>query len=83
MADKIELRIEAVMRSVFGMDELDEISSESSPQTISNWDSLRHIQLVVSLEEEFDLTFTDGEITDLISFKSISNTITKKLILIK
>ena len=79
MADKIELRIEAVMRSVFGMDELDEISSESSPQTISNWDSLRHIQLVVSLEEEFDLTFTDGEITDLISFKSISNTITKKL----
>ena len=67
------------MRSVFGMDDNDEISSESSPQTISNWDSLRHIQLVVSLEEEFDLTFTDGEITDLISFKSISNTITKKL----
>ena len=79
MADKIELRIEAVMGSVFGMDELDEISSESSPQTISNWDSLRHIQLVVSLEEEFDLTFTDGEITDLISFKSIENTISKKL----
>ena len=78
MADK-KLRIKSVMRSVFGMDDNDEISSESSPQTISNWDSLRHIQLVVSLEEEFDLTFTDGEITDLISFKSISNTITKKL----
>ena len=79
MADKIKLRIEAVMRSVFGMDELDELSSESSPQTINSWDSLRHIQLVVSLEEEFDLTFTDGEITDLINFKSIENTISKKL----
>jgi len=78
MADK-KLRIKSVMRSVFGMDDNDEILSESSPQTISNWDSLRHIQLVVSLEEEFGLTFTDGEITDLISFKSISNTITKKL----
>ena len=67
MADKIQSRIESVMRSVFGMENDDEISPGSSPQTISNWDSLRHIQLVVSLEEEFQLEFSDGEIAQLVT----------------
>tara|TARA_B100001123_G_C14842081_1_gene840520 strand:+ start:410 stop:652 length:243 start_codon:yes stop_codon:yes gene_type:complete len=78
MADKIQSRIESVMRSVFGMENDDEISPDSSPQTISNWDSLRHIQLVVSLEEEFQLEFSDGEITQLVTPINIKEIIEEK-----
>tara|TARA_Y100001970_G_C14158315_1_gene816967 strand:+ start:521 stop:748 length:228 start_codon:yes stop_codon:yes gene_type:complete len=74
----MESRIEKVMRSVFGISGSQKIDLDSSPESISGWDSLRHIQLVVSLEEEFDVQFTDGELTDLISIRKIKGILEQK-----
>jgi len=74
----MESRIEKVMRSVFGISSSQKIDLDSSPESISGWDSLRHIQLVVSLEEEFDVQFTDGELTDLISIRKIKEILGQK-----
>ncbi|MBV9988005.1 MAG: acyl carrier protein [Chitinophagaceae bacterium] len=49
----------------------DQISDTSSPDTIEKWDSLNHMNLVSSLEEEFDVRFTDEEITEMLNFKLI------------
>ena len=42
------------------MDEpLENISIDTGPSTISNWDSLRHMKLILATEEEFNIIFPD------------------------
>ena len=40
----------------------DQLSLESSRDTISQWDSLKQIHLVMALEEEFGIEFDDEEV---------------------
>ena len=61
MDDSIEVRIKNVMSVVFDIP-VDQIKDNSSADTIESWDSLKHMNLVVALEEEFEIELTDDEI---------------------
>lgn len=50
---------------------VDEINEDSSPDTLEKWDSLQHMTLILAFEEEFDVSFTDTEIVDMINVKVI------------
>jgi acyl carrier protein len=39
-----------------------EIGPDSSPQSIASWDSVHHLNLVLALEQEFNLQFEPEEI---------------------
>lgn len=52
-----EHRLKKVLSNVLDMPEND-INEESSMKTISIWDSLKHIQLMTSIEEEFQITLS-------------------------
>jgi acyl carrier protein len=67
MENKVKERIKNVMSAVFEIP-VEQIKDDSSPDTIESWDSLKHMNLVVSLEEEFKVEFTDGEITDMMNY---------------
>ena len=41
---------------------LDEVSDDTSPKTTRNWDSLRHINLVLALEQKYGVKFAPSEI---------------------
>ena len=69
--DKIELAIQRIMAGIFEVP-LNEITLESSQDNIDSWDSLKHLDLVVALEEELDILFPSEEIGNLISFRLIS-----------
>jgi acyl carrier protein len=58
---------------------IDQITDESSPSTIDTWDSLNHMSLVTSLEEEFNVSFSDEEIGDMLNFKLILLILKQKL----
>jgi len=58
------------MSKVLGV-EVDEIGDDSSPDTIDNWDSLRHMNLILALEQEFGVTIGDEEVSTLISYPLI------------
>ena len=66
----MEERIRTIMSAVFALP-IESINDESSPDSIESWDSLKHINLVVALEEEFEINFTDNEILEIINFKLI------------
>lgn len=55
------------------------IRSESSPDTIATWDSLRHLNLVLALEQEFGVQFTPEEIEQLLSVDLIESLLDEKL----
>jgi len=62
----MEERIKGVMSSVFNVPK-GEIQSDASPDTINSWDSLRHMDLIIGLEEEFDIEFDDEDIGSLLN----------------
>ena len=78
MGDKIEERIKNVMSAVFVIP-ANKIGKESSPDNIGSWDSLKHMNIVVALEEEFNIQFTDDEIIELINMKLILVIIREKV----
>lgn len=73
----IENKVKKVMSTIFKVD-LNEISDNSNPNNLDNWDSMAHMNLIVGLEEEFDLLFDANDITEMINFKAICSIINSK-----
>lgn len=74
----MENRIKELMSIVFETD-LSFIDDNASPETIENWDSLKHMNLISVLEEEFNISFSDDEIVEMLSYKCILKIIKEKL----
>jgi len=74
----MENRIKKVMSIVFNIP-VEEINDKSSPDTIVSWDSLKHMNLVVALEEEFDIYFEDKEISEILNYSLIKIITSKKV----
>jgi len=70
----MQARIKEVMSKVFNIDSKG-IVEETSPDTVEMWDSLRHMQMVLALEEEFSITFSEDQILNLTNFRSICSII--------
>jgi len=76
MDNNVENRIKGVMSAVFDLP-ADEINDESSPDTIRSWDSLKHINLILALEEEFNILLSDEEILNMRYYTFIKEIIQK------
>lgn len=50
---------------------LKKVNEDSSPENIDTWDSLNQINLVLALEEEFGVSFTDEQIVEMLSVSSV------------
>ena len=70
-------RIKKVMSAVFGV-AASEINEETSTDTLEKWDSLKHMALVISLEEEFGVRFSDEEIVRITDFPAIRDLVRDK-----
>jgi acyl carrier protein len=57
----------------------DRIDEDSSPDSIEDWDSLKHMNLVMALEQEFHVQFTDEQIIELLNVKLIILTLEEML----
>jgi len=44
------------------------ITEDASPATIERWDSLRHMSLIVAIEEAFGITLDDRAMDEVMSF---------------
>jgi len=73
----MESRIKKVMSDVFNIG-VDSINNDSSTDNIENWDSLKHMNLIVALEEEFEVEFDDEEIVDSMNYALILNILSNK-----
>lgn len=68
-------RILAIISEVtkIGVDEL--LKKENEPKL---WDSLLHVELVIMLEDEFDIFFEQKEISEMTTVKKIVELIERK-----
>jgi acyl carrier protein len=56
----LDSRLQSVFREVFDDPAL-AISGDFSPTTCADWDSVRHVELLIATEEEFGIKFTTEE----------------------
>ena len=56
-----------------------EITEDSSMETVSEWDSVAHIQLMFELEGAFDITIKSEEITELVTGRKMMDAVERKL----
>lgn len=71
-------KIKEIMSLVFSIP-ADSIKDDASTQNLENWDSLNHMNLVVALEQEFQIRFEDDEIIKIVSFNEVANNVAAKL----
>lgn len=71
----MEKRIIEIMKDVLGEQDIDVNSTQES---LENWNSLRHLNLAIELEDEFDVEFEPAEIAAMKSVKQIADIIARK-----
>ncbi len=58
------------MSGIFAIDESD-INKNSSLETVENWDSLQHVNLIMALEEDFGLQIDVDDALEMVSFPEV------------
>lgn len=78
MTDPQELRREivAVVSTVLGLP-ADEIARGVSPESVERWDSEKHVELVVALEDRFGCMFEADEVPELTSLERMQEILTR------
>jgi len=74
----LDNHIKNVMSAVFEIP-FEEINEDTSPDNVGSWDSLKHMNLVVALEEEYDIEFIEEEIVEMMNLSQIKSIVLEKL----
>lgn len=72
--DNVLERIMEIAAQVFEC----EVDKETSQANCEKWDSLHHLNLVVELEMEFEVSFEPEEIAQMISIKEVEEVLKHK-----
>ena len=78
MSADIERRIRQILAEILRLEPA-QIGNDASLGTTPGWDSANHINLVLSLEEEFSVTLDVTEIEKMISFLDVTRIVEAKL----
>lgn len=70
MTEALSQQVRQLMSDVFGVP-VDHVRDDSTPETIETWDSMRHLNLVLAVEEKFNLQFTPEEMEEMRSVAQI------------
>jgi len=72
----IKEQIKKIMTEVFEI-ESSLVNDKISQKNTDQWDSLNHLNLIVEIEEEFDISFTPEQIGSMTSLEIILDEIKK------
>ena len=70
--DALQDRVVEILATIFSLPK-EGITSDTSPATIENWDSMGHLMLVLDLEQQFGVEFSPEEVENLSSVSAIVN----------
>jgi len=65
-----EQRLKKVISKCLKIDE-SEINDNTSVDTVPLWDSLKHLELVLTLEGEFNVSFTSDQTIEILNYPLI------------
>lgn len=71
MDEKLQRILENVL-------EVDSIDDAASSETVASWDSLRHLQLITAIEEEYGIQFEPEEMMELHTVSAIAAALARR-----
>jgi acyl carrier protein len=71
----MEERIIKIIKSTF---DISEVADNISQKNCSKWDSMSHLNLIIALESEFDISIEPEEIAEMKTLADIKRIITSK-----
>jgi len=74
--DQIEEKLKKILKETF---QTKKITLKSKMEEIPEWDSLKHIQLIIAVEEVFGITIDFSDTLDMTSLPTIKEKILKYL----
>jgi acyl carrier protein len=69
-------QVRNVASDIFGIPP-DKITAESSPETIENWDSMQHLNLVLAIEEKFGVQLEPEDIEEMKNIGAVAALVEK------
>ena len=69
--------LKLIMSDIFDID-YHSVDDEVSTKSVEAWDSIKHLSLVISIEESFDISFSVMDISEATSFTKICELLNKK-----
>ena len=74
----IFIEVQKIFRDIFDDQEL-LIDNNTNSDSLDNWDSLNHINLVVAIERKFEIKFKLGELQNLKNVGEMINLLKEKI----
>jgi len=75
-SNEIDTKLEKLLKDTF---QIEKINLELSMDDIPEWDSFKHIELIISIEEEFKIKLEYTDTTEMTSIPIIKSKISKLL----
>jgi acyl carrier protein len=71
-------KVKSIMANIFRTS-IENITDDLNQKDVTFWDSLRHLNLIVELEEKFEISFEPEDIAEMTTFKMVIFYINQKL----
>ena len=78
MTPSIFEQVRGIASDILGV-QSDKITAESSPETMENWDSIQHLNLVLAIEEKFGVQLAPEEMEQMKNVGLLATLVEKKL----
>jgi len=73
-----EERLREVVAAMLELDVAD-VDDDTSTDTVRTWDSVRHMNLVIALEQAFDITIPDDDVATMTSYPIVRAVVEEQL----
>ncbi|MBT3880238.1 MAG: acyl carrier protein [Candidatus Scalindua sp.] len=78
MAESIISEVISIFSDLFNVSP-EELGPESSPDTVEGWDSLQQVNIVLDVEQRFNITLSPPEIEEMLTVQDIVGIVNKKM----
>jgi len=75
--DSVEYRTRKIVAEVFGIP-LEQVTTQTSSETVEDWDSLNILNVLMAVEGEFGVSITPEEAASFVSVARILDVLTSK-----
>ena len=73
----MKTRLREIVASILGVAP-GEVQESSSPREFAQWDSVAHIEIVLSVEAEYGVRFTPEEMLEVLSVAALEDVLRQK-----
>lgn len=77
MNESDQQRLQKIIADILGLDE-SEVTGSFSYRDTDRWDSLKHMEIITAIEQNFSLTFMVDEIVNMTSIEDIIRIVDEK-----